>query len=207
MGRPREHDDRTRTALRAAAEGFFDEEGSDDVTVRVLADEVGTTTRAVYSLFGSREGLLFDALGTRAYDWLTAAVDAHPETDDVVADLVDMATSVFRRFVREQPLLYRITFQRVVPNFAPGPELVTARATAIEHLTAKLRRLDDAGLLRTKTVRQAVIEFQALCEGLANFEMRGNVLPMLADNEHEAWTEAFTTLLQGMTAKPPRRRK
>ena len=121
MGRPREHDDQTREALRAAAEQLFGERGASGVSVRAVAERVGTSTRAVYSLFGSQEGLLVDALGQRAYERLTKAVLAHPETDDPASDLVNMSVDVFREFVIAHPALYRFTFQRVVPDFEPGP--------------------------------------------------------------------------------------
>jgi len=206
VGRPREHDEETREALREAAERLFEAGGAEAVSVRALADEVGTTTRAVYSLFGSRDGLLVDALGQRAYEVITRWSDEHPETDDPVADLIDMASAVFRRFVCEHPALFRITFQRAVHAFEPGPELLEARRLGFARLTAKLARLDDAGLLRNKSLPQAVLEYQALCEGLANFEIRGRTLPMFEPGGGEpAWREAFTTLLAGFT-KGSRRR-
>ena len=66
MGRPREHDEETRAALRAATERIVAESGIGAFSVRAVAREVGTTTRAVYSLFGSKEGLLVDALAQGA---------------------------------------------------------------------------------------------------------------------------------------------
>jgi AcrR family transcriptional regulator len=198
VGRPRQHDEHTREALRGAAERLFDAHGPDGVSVRAVAEAVGTSTRAVYSLFGSMDGLLVDALAQRAYELLTEALEMHPETDDPVADVVDMAPAVFRRFVREHPALFRITFQRAVPGFEPGPELLAARAEALDRLTGKVRRLEAAGLLRRKPLAQAVVEFQAMCEGLGNFELRGPTMPMLDEGDEErAWREAFSTLLRG----------
>ena len=43
-----------------------------------MAREVGTTTRAVYSLFGSKEGLLVDALAESAYTFLADGLDECP---------------------------------------------------------------------------------------------------------------------------------
>src|SRR5688572_3817352 len=106
MGRPREHDDATREALRAATERLFDEHGAEGVSVRALADAVGTTTRAVYSLFGSRDGLLVDAMGVRAYEFLIERMHEQELTDDPAADLVEMGVIVFRRFVVEHPTLF-----------------------------------------------------------------------------------------------------
>lgn len=118
----------TREALRAAAERLFDERGADGVSVRAVADEVGTTTRAVYSLFGSREGLLIDLLAERAYELLDRGLTTLPETDDPAGDLIEAGVTVFRPFVREHPSLFRIAFQRVAPDLEPGPQLVAARA-------------------------------------------------------------------------------
>src|SRR5947209_4557288 len=91
------HDERTAAALLDAAERIIQEHGVERVSVRGLAGQVGTTTRAVYSLFGSKDGLLV-ALGTRAFEMLGAAVAALPETDDAAADLVRAAVVVFREF-------------------------------------------------------------------------------------------------------------
>ena len=152
----------------------------------------------MYSLFGSRDGLLVDALAQQAYELLTAALDAHPETDDPVADVIDMAPSVFRRFVLERPALFRIAFQRAVPNHAPGPELLAARASGLDRLTRKIKRLDTAGLLKKKDLGQAVVEFQAMCEGLGNFELRAPTMRMLPEgHEKDAWGAAFTNLVHG----------
>lgn len=200
MGRPREHDEETREALRAAAERLFDERGPAAVSVRAVADEVGTSTRAVYSLFGSQEGLLVDALAQRAYEILTRGVRDHAETDDPAQDLVEMSIDVFRRFVLEHPALYRITFQRVVPAFEPGPEVLEVREAALNVLTAKVQRLESAGALRGLNVEEATMAFQATCEGLANFELRGAIMRMFpADREEDAWRTAMSALVAGLT--------
>jgi AcrR family transcriptional regulator len=52
-----------------------------------VAADVGISTRAVYSLFGSKEGLVA-APAVRAFDVLGAAVARLPRTDDPTADLV-----------------------------------------------------------------------------------------------------------------------
>ena len=198
MGRPREHDEETREALRTAAEALFHEHGPGGVSVRAVADRVGTTPRAVYTLFGSRDGLLVDALAQRAYEILERGLDDEPETDDPAADLVGCAVHVFRRFVCEHPALFRITFQRVVPGFEAGPELVATRERAFARLVAKVQRLEPAGQLGETPLAQAVIAFQAMCEGLGNYELRGSMMGMLPPGgEEDAWRAAFTTLARG----------
>src|SRR5262245_18565343 len=116
MGRPREHNDETRGALRAAAEQIVAEEGYGALSVRAVADHAGTTTRAVYSVFGSKEGLV-DALAQTAFEFLFDTIARLPETDDPAADLVAVGVHAVRPLATEHPALYRIAFQRVVPHF------------------------------------------------------------------------------------------
>jgi AcrR family transcriptional regulator len=63
--------------------------GPDALSVRRVAQQAGTTTRAVYTLFESKEGLLV-ALGTRAFEILGSSVADSPRTEDPVADLVNV---------------------------------------------------------------------------------------------------------------------
>jgi AcrR family transcriptional regulator len=201
MGRPREHGEETRAALRAAAEQLVADNGPFALSVRAVAREAGTSTRAVYSLFGSKDGLLVDALAQGAFEFLADGIDALPETNDPVADLVDVGIVVFRGLVLEHPVLYRIAFQRPVRNLTPGPELTAARERAWSGLRARVQRLDDAGLLRDKSVRAATVEFNALMEGLANAELRGAVFRNLPEGEEaQAWREALATLVDGFAS-------
>jgi AcrR family transcriptional regulator len=196
MGRPRVHDDRTRAALRAAAERLIARGGPRALSVRAVATEAGTTTRAVYSLFGSKEELLVEALAQGAFEFIADALDALPLTDDPVADLIAIGVPVFRSLVIEHPALYRIAFQRVVPGMHAGPELTAARGRAYAHLTQRVQRV----ALADKPPAQAALEFNAMLEGLANAELRGGALQILpAGREERAWREALTTVARGFS--------
>lgn len=201
VARPRRHDEHTREALRVAAERLFEARGAEGLSVRALAREVGTSTQAIYTLFGSRDGLVVDALARRAFELLAEALDGLAPTGDPVDDLVQAGASVFRQFVVEHPALFRIAFQRVVPSLAAGPELVEARRGAIGRLRARVQALADAGLLGDTNVDEAVVAFNALCEGLANAELRGLVLPILPQGREAAlWQSSLERLVRGFAA-------
>lgn len=203
MGRPREHDERTRLALIAAAERIVADGGPGALSVRAVARDVGTTTRAVYSLFGSKERLV-DALAQKAFELLQAGLDELPRSDDPAADLVEAGAGVFRGFVRSHPSLFRIAFQRVVPGLRPGPELTDARRGALTRLEARVERVKLAGLLGRKSVEQGAVEFNAMCEGLANAELRGATLRILPEGgEERAWRDGLATLVRGFRATRP----
>lgn len=198
MGRPREHDEETRAALLAAAERLVAEGGPAALSVRAVADAAGTTTRAVYSLFGSKDGLLVASLARDAFTFLFTELGKLDETDDPAADLVENGVLVFRRLVLDHPALYRIAFQRVVPGLEASPELVATRQRAWEQLVAKVARLGPPGLLGDKTPSEAAVEFNAMMEGLANAELRGAVLRLLPEgDEEQTWRNALTTVIRG----------
>lgn len=199
MARPRAHDDRTRAALLDAAEVIVATAGPHALSVRIVADEVGTTTRAVYSIFGSKGGLVAE-LARRAFTFLGDELDRLPVTDDPAADLVECGATMYRRFVREHPSLYRIAFQRVLA-LEVTDELRAARDEAFGRLERRVERLAEAGRLDSGRIRAAAVEFNAMCEGLANAELRGGTLRVLpAGEEERAWRDGFQTIVRGLTS-------
>lgn len=202
MARPREHDDRTRAALVAAAEELVAAGGPPALSVRAVALAVDTTTRAVYSLFGSKDGLV-DALAEQAFRYLGDGLAAAPETDDPAADVVELGATMYRRFVTDHPSLYRIAFQRIMPDFDLSPELAEVRRRVWLQLEARFARLKDAGLMDDRSVTEAAIEFNAMCEGLANAELRGGTLRREPGVDSDTvWRDAFKTIVRGLRPHP-----
>lgn len=193
MGRPREHDEHVRVALLAAAEELVERDGAEALSVRTLADTVGTTTRAIYSVFGSKAGLL-EALATRLFEILTEAIDAVALTDDPVADLVTASMDGFRRTALEHRALYNLVFLRVVPDLALGAdfEAVAGRAFArLQHLVG--RAVPAAGKADALVAARAV---HALTEGLATMELRGALGPERTASR--TWRIALVGLVEGL---------
>ena len=164
MGRPREHDETTRAALLAAAERLIDEEGPDGAGVRCVADAVGTSTRAVYSVFGSKQGLL-EALAIRFFEELQAATDAVPLTDDPAADLVNAAMNAWRRTVLRHPSVYRLVFLRLVPDLELGPEFGQVAYGALGQLQALVERVAPRPRRARAHARLACVDRRAGVDG------------------------------------------
>ncbi|HEY1280387.1 MAG TPA: TetR/AcrR family transcriptional regulator, partial [Acidimicrobiales bacterium] len=110
-----------REALLDAAEALIAEGGPEALSVRAAADAAGTTTRAVYSVFGSKEGLL-GGLAQRVFEMLGDSLARCPVTDDPAQDLVDASVDVFRAMAVDNPAAYRITFLRIVPDLDLGQD-------------------------------------------------------------------------------------
>lgn len=176
----------------------MESDGLAALSVRGVAARIGSTTRAVYSLFGSKDGLVA-ALGAHAFGLLGANVDAGPTTRDPVADLVD-AGLVFRGFAREHPSLFHIAVQHT----AVAPEVAAhfrpAAKGAFARLEGRVERLQERALLGGRSVRDAACQFHALCEGLAALELRG---VFIAERDAERqWREALSALINGFALTP-----
>jgi AcrR family transcriptional regulator len=195
LGRPREHDEHTAALLLAAAERAVEDSGPDALSVRGVAGDVGTTTRAVYSLFGSKDGLIA-ALGAQAFEFLRAGLAELPQTDDPAADLVETGL-VFRRLAIERPTLYSIGVERSARGLPSWQVVCDAADAASAVLLEHVARLEDAGLLGEQTVTEATLEFHALCEGLATLERRGTRTPFDAER---VWRAGLRSLIAGFAA-------
>ena len=201
MARPREHGEATRRALLDAAEAIVERDGPDALSVRAVADAVGTTTRAVYSLFGSKSALLA-ALAQRSFELLAAGIEAVPETEDPAADLVEASVLVFRPMAIEHPSLFRLALLRVVPDLELTDGTRSAAATAFGLLCDRFERLQSAGRLPGRDPPGAAAVFNALCEGMATSELRRRA-PGSPELE-TLWRDAFTALLAGLAISPSR---
>jgi AcrR family transcriptional regulator len=195
VGRPREHDEQTATALVAAAERLVQERGVDALSVRRVAQEVGTTTRAIYSLFGSKDGLVA-AISVHGFNVLRNGVESQPTTPSPAEDLIAVGL-VFRLFVIEHPWSFRMAFQsdQVQTNQA----VRDASSAALQVLKERIARLEEVGLLNGFSVDEATLHFDAVCEGLADFELRGTFSDITMSEQ--LWRRGLGVVVNGLTVR------
>jgi AcrR family transcriptional regulator len=187
MGRPREHTEATRAHLVAAARRLLAENGSAGLELRGLAAHVDTTTRAIYSLFGSKENLA-RALYVDGFAELVDRLQSIGRSGDPRADLL-AACFAYREQARSQPVLYRLMCEQLVPEFTPS---CTDRAHALQalHLLADtLAACRDAGLL-------------AVADGAPASPDGGarRMPPLEVDGEVDLLTRQWWAMLHGLAA-------
>ena len=86
MPRPKIHDESTKMALLEAGARVLAREGPAALTTRRVADEVGASTTAVYTLFGGKGGLVRE-IYIEGFARLAEAFAAVERGHDPVADL------------------------------------------------------------------------------------------------------------------------
>ena len=192
MGRPREHGEETREQLLETAARILSEEGVDAVSVRRLAHEAGTTTRAIYSLFGSKEGLL-TALFRRAADTFIRIHEAVPVQDDPLDEMVPLGLA-YRQSALEEPHLYGMLFG-TVPGFRPTEEDRRYAKRSLERVLDTIRRATERGML-TRDPMAIADEGWGLVHGLASLELIGCLGP--PEQAEATWLGALRTMEAGL---------
>jgi AcrR family transcriptional regulator len=197
MGRPKEHDEATRERLLQAAERLSAAKGFDALTVRAVAQEADTSTRAVYALFGSKEGLeqaLHRAMFTRLRD---LERERH-RREEPRADLVELAMA-YRRWAVERPERYTIAMHRFVGQAARprSEEGLAVSREALDELVQAVGRCHDAGLLFIEP-EDVVTHLRAVVHGLAEFENVG----MLGPDPERHWRTVISAILDGYLREP-----
>lgn len=208
MGRPREHDEATGEALLDAAEDLLAVGDPGAVTVRAVAREVGVPTRAVYTLFDSKEGLL-EALAARGYQVLAARVAAVDPTDDPAADLVTAGIEGFRAFALDRPGLFRLTFERVATEVLADSRALRAADGSYAALVRWVRRAQEAGAIDDRPEQEVAFAFHACCLGLATSELSREPPPVgssfwrpVADIDGLVlWRRALAALVDGFAPR------
>jgi AcrR family transcriptional regulator len=191
MGRPREHDENTRDRLLDAAERVSETDGWEAVTVRRVAQEADTSTRAVYALFDSKEGLE-QALHEAMFARLLELSRARRRSDDPRSDLASL-TLAYRRWATERPQRYAIAMHHFLGSRAASRSeegLGVARAV-LDELRQVVRRCHQAGLLGDSDPEQVMVQLRAMAHGLAEFENLG----LLGPDPESEWLLAVDALL------------
>lgn len=201
MGRPRVHDTQTGEELLDAAERIVARSSPNALSVRTVAAECGVSSRAVYSVYGSK-GALMAALGNRTFVELADTIKTLPSTDDPVSDLVAAAVNGFRQVMIRRPALFRIGFQNADISAEVRAAFQPARMDAFELLLNRLARLKAAGLLPNHEVLEAAFQFNALCEGLVVMELRELAQCEVFDGDEwrRRWSQAIHSLVVGFAS-------
>ncbi|TDV36630.1 TetR/AcrR family transcriptional regulator [Actinophytocola oryzae] len=170
MGRPKLHDDALRDRLIGKAAAFVFEDGVDALSLRRLATAAGTSTTAVYSLFGNKAGLL-ESLYREAARRFGARLALVGVTDDPVGDIVRLGLA-YREYARDEPHLYGILFARTEE---PDPEAGAEAARTIRPLLDAVRRGQEAGRLVDAPADRIALSCWGIAHGLVSLELAGTV--------------------------------
>jgi AcrR family transcriptional regulator len=181
--------------LLKAAGDLLATEGAGALTVRRIANVAGVSTMNVYSRFGGKDGVV-EQLFVEGFNRLRSAMDSVVTTDDPITDVLSCGLS-YRRFAIENPTLYSVMFDRVVPDYEPSFEAQLIASTTLELLADRLERAMQAGALRHADRLHTAALVWATCHGVVSLELK-SVGPMAIDWV-EVYQQAMNMIVRGLS--------
>lgn len=174
MARPKVHDEALRVRLLDEAGRLLSEEGPAALNLRRLATDAGTSTTAVYSLFGGKPGLV-RALYLEAFGRFGARLSQVPKTGDPLADLRALGVA-YRESALADPYMYAVMFGRAIAEFEPEPDDAAVGLATMDPLVDAVRAAMDAGLLVDAEPLAIAVSLWAQAHGLVSLEL-GESMP------------------------------
>lgn len=164
VARPVVHTDSLRQDLLAVTADLVDREGPARVTLRDVAAAAGTSTTAVYSLFGGKSQLL------------TAVVDegfrsfGNSQAQAASGGLQGLGFA-YRQWALAHPALYRLMFGGALAAYvdcSPSPEVA---AGAMDPLIAAVAAAQTAGGVRPAPPEAVAVAIWGQVHGLVSLEL------------------------------------
>ncbi len=166
MARDERRNKRQRTALIEAAARLIATEGTAALTLRRVADEVGTSTMAVYTNFGGMPELR-RAVRLEGFARLAAHLARVPESDDPVADVVMLGRAYYENAM-SNPHLYRVMFMEQPLDAA---DAAVGWAETFDLLVAAVQRSIDADRFDPSSAVDFATELWALEHGVVTLKL------------------------------------
>lgn len=186
MARPTTYDDALRDRLISATIDAVDRVGPAGLSLRDVARAAGTSTRAVYSLFGSRNALLAAAVVSGLSSFAADQREAEPRGLRALG-------VAYRAWALANPARYRQLFGGGLADIELTPEQARATTEAMLPLT----RTVAARVLDPALVGAAVTAIWAQVHGLVSLQLSG-----LHPGE-TGWDAAYSLVLDACEAIAP----
>ncbi|MET8425322.1 TetR/AcrR family transcriptional regulator [Nocardia sp. NPDC004860] len=194
MPRAKQRTPELREQLLTAAVGLLARDGVAGFTARTIANQAGTSTPALYELFGDKAGLV-RAVYFEGFRLLRAHLDEVPRTTDPRADL-EAVMHAYREWMLDNRELAEIMFARPFTDFDPGPEELKRSAALRVFIVDLVQRCVDAGVVRGDATDIAHVVV-ALVQGMAAAEAARR-LGGTTESVDRRWALALNSVLNGL---------
>jgi AcrR family transcriptional regulator len=162
---------------------ILSEEGAAALTLRRLAQASATSTMAVYTLFGDKNGLLM-AMYREGYRRLGAAMTAAAASDDDPLTALVALGRAYRATALASPHLYDLMFGRPVAAFVPDAETKVIAESTYRPLVNVVQRCLDDGVLHGADAERIAFYLWSVSHGMVSLELAGHLDGDAAARDH-----------------------
>lgn len=175
-----------RDRVLSVASRVLEDEGPDALTVRRIAQSLGSSTQLIYTLFGGKVGLV-DALYRDGFRSLAECLSRVPTTDQPLHDLMELGFA-YRANALRRPAFYGLMFGRAVAGYDPPKASRQEAVRAFRVLADASRRLLDADTGGASTVgeedqaNEIALRLWGAAHGMVSLELAG----LMPDDDNDA---------------------
>jgi AcrR family transcriptional regulator len=162
-------------------------EGAAALTLRRLATASGTSTMAVYTLYGDKQGLL-RAMYRAGFERLGAALRAAADGPDDPLEALVALGHAYRDTALANPHLYDLMFGAAVPGFVPDEDAKAVAEAAYQPLVDGVARCLETGQFGGTPAERIALHLWSVSHGMVSLELAGH-LP--ATDPGAAYVEAM----------------
>jgi AcrR family transcriptional regulator len=179
-----------RDAVLKAAGELLAAEGAGALTMRRLADDIGSSTTVLYTIFDSKNGIL-DAMVQAGHEELRARLEAIPGDQPPFERFAESAR-VYRAFALQDPARYQFLFGSAIPGYRRSQHARAAAQGSFDALADLVLACQRAGIVNRRADPAFVSEILiAAAHGAISLELSGHFDdPGRADERFSVLTDA-----------------
>ncbi|MGW9526466.1 TetR/AcrR family transcriptional regulator [Paenibacillus terrae] len=162
------------------------EEGPEAVTVRRVAQKLSCSTKIIYSIFGSKDGLANEMYldGCRL---LAETFQQVPNTDNVLADLKALGWAYWQ-FAQLHSAYYKMMFGGALSDFKPDEQSLEGTTTALSRILQTVIHAMKQGELAEQDPILVVRMLWSALHGVIHLQFAGHLADINMAQEVYAFT-------------------
>jgi AcrR family transcriptional regulator len=139
-----------------------------------MAEMAGTTTQAIYTEFGGKEGIA-RAMYREGFARLEARMRSVEKTADPFLDLLRQG-QIYRESALSDPHFYDVMFGRPIPQFTPDADDLAVSRIAHDLLAAEIERVIATGALIPDVRADDIAQWLwTVVHGVVSLELTGAI--------------------------------
>lgn len=177
--------------LLGAAEQILHSDGPHALSLRHIADRVGTSTQAVYTLFGGKAGLA-DSLFREGFSRLDERLSSVDRDLDPI-ERIRALSAAYRDNAFENPHLYDVMTARPLAEYEPPPDSRRLARATLQPLIDAVADAVEAGVLHGDA-REIAQQMWAAGHGFVSLVIHGLDT---TDDAHDRYADLTETMIAG----------
>jgi AcrR family transcriptional regulator len=170
-------------------------EGLQGLSMRRIAQMVGCSTTVLYSMFGSKQGLI-NELYLKGFAMLRQALEAAPKSDNLLEYLIALGQA-YRVFALANSTYYAVMFCQTSPEFTPTKSCIQQSWSSFELLVNTVQACIDTEKIAEDNAQEVGKMLWAVVHGHVGLELTGHFTD--SKSAAERFNKAIRTTIIGLT--------